>query len=96
MPDKRQHGGKRPGAGRKPGKDYPARVNVRVTHEQFNHLERCATKEDIAIADYVRRLVDLDMLLPENKMVIAVNPATATALAQPRPAGDGDGRELDY
>ena len=61
MPEKQQHGGKRPGAGRKPGKDYPHRLNVRVNQEQLSHLERCATKEDTTIADVIRQLVDRDM-----------------------------------
>lgn len=55
------YGGERPGAGRKPGKDYPHRLNVRVNREQFSHLEQSAVNEATTIADVIRQLVDRDM-----------------------------------
>lgn len=43
---------------RGPEQKYPQRANVRLTEEQFAWLQKEAGRQNITIADLVRKLID--------------------------------------
>jgi hypothetical protein len=57
-----QHGGKRPGAGRKAKMKGPViEFSIRLPESQYNHLKSRAAAESISVAELLRRLIAQDM-----------------------------------
>jgi hypothetical protein len=54
---KRKHGGRRPGAGRKPVLDDPAGLFVSLEREHLEALQAEAAEAGITVPELVRRLV---------------------------------------
>lgn len=69
------------------GEPYTA-LRFKLPERQLAYLKAKALKEKVSIADYLRQLIERDM--------VNVDPATQTALARPRQPADNEGDDLPY
>lgn len=55
--EKYTHGGKRDGAGRRPGREYTRIIKIRCTPDQFDTITKMASVAGMSISEYVRKKV---------------------------------------